>query len=421
MKIIHTSDWHIGQTLYQYSREEEHEFFFEQLKSIIINEKPDALVVSGDIFHSATPTVLSQRLYYHTLVELSRLYEDLQIIVVAGNHDSPSRLEAPQELWTAFNVTVIGSLDFYRNTEVSELPYDASKIQIPIKRNDEIIGWVLAVPHINAGNYPSLKENDSYSNRVLSFYNNLKDSLRQNPQYEEKHAVVSTGHFMISSANVKNNHNIVGGEESIESSGFSSMSGIDYWALGHVHHPQNIADNERIRYSGSPFAMTFNEDYEHSVTVVNIENHVLDVKIVDIKPLIPILDFPSKPDSYEDACDIEEVMTRLCEITDKKYYVRLHVGSKTSVSDVINAKILEAFKDKEAKYCGIQLHMPKKENIETASSIMTLDDFKAISPFMLGCEVYKKKNNEEMPEEMKKMFEDVCNEVMKQCGNGAMK
>ena len=93
MKIIHTSDWHIGQTLYQYSREEEHEFFFEQLKSIIINEKPDALVVSGDIFHSATPTVISQRLYYHTLVELSRLYEDLQIIVVAGNHDSPSRLD----------------------------------------------------------------------------------------------------------------------------------------------------------------------------------------------------------------------------------------------------------------------------------------------------------------------------------------
>ena len=158
MKIIHTSDWHIGQTLHQYSREEEHKFFFNQLKDIVLEEHPDALVVSGDIFHSATPTVMSQRLYYHTLVELSRLYEDLQIIIVAGNHDSSSRLEAPRELWKAFNVTVVGSLDFYKeSTDEERLAYDTSKIEIPIKRDGEIVGWVLAVPFINPGNYPSLK------------------------------------------------------------------------------------------------------------------------------------------------------------------------------------------------------------------------------------------------------------------------
>ena len=173
MKLIHTSDWHIGQTLHQYSRDDEHKYFFNQLKNIILEEEPDVLIVSGDIFHSATPTVVSQRLYYHTLVELSRLHDDLQIIVVAGNHDSPSRLEAPRELWEAFNVTVIGGLDFYKEFNESELSYDASKILIPVKRNDEIVGWVLAVPFINAGNYPPLKDNDTYSNRVFSFYNNL--------------------------------------------------------------------------------------------------------------------------------------------------------------------------------------------------------------------------------------------------------
>ena len=126
MKIIHTSDWHIGQTLYQYSREEEHKFFFNQLKTIILEENPDALVVSGDIFHTAIPDVISQKLYYHTLVELSRLDDDLQIIVVAGNHDSPSRLEAPRELWVAFNVTVVGNLDFYAEQDENGLPYDQS-------------------------------------------------------------------------------------------------------------------------------------------------------------------------------------------------------------------------------------------------------------------------------------------------------
>jgi exonuclease SbcD len=150
MKIIHTSDWHIGQTLYQYSRDEEHKYFFNQLKNILLEERPDALIVSGDIFHASTPSVMSQRLYYHTLVELSKLYDDLQIIVTAGNHDSPSRLEAPRELWEAFNVTVIGNLDFYKEVQENGLTYDASKIQIPVRRNDDIVGWILAVPFINA-------------------------------------------------------------------------------------------------------------------------------------------------------------------------------------------------------------------------------------------------------------------------------
>lgn len=413
MKIIHTSDWHIGQTLYQFSRDEEHKYFFNQLKDMVLEEKPDALVVSGDIFHSATPTVISQRLYYHALVELSRLYDDLQIIVVAGNHDSPSRLEAPQELWAAFNVTVVGSLDFYRNDEEKALPYDASKIQIPIKRNGEIVGWVLAVPFINAGNYPSLKENDSYSNRVFSFYNDLKNNLKCNSQYNENHSVVATGHFMLTDTILKNKDKIVGGIEAVNSSEISSLSEIDYWAFGHVHHPQNIGNDEKMRYSGSPFAMTFNEDYPHSVTVVNIENHNIDVKIKELESLIPIIDFPYKPKSYDDALSIDEVMCRIDEVADKEQYIRLHVKSETPVSDVQNARILDLFKDKKGKFCGIQVYMPKIESSDNESVIMTLDDFKSISPYDLGCSVFKKKYEMEMPDEMKAMFKEVCDEVMK--------
>lgn len=412
MKIIHTSDWHIGQNLHQFSRDEEHEYFFDKLKDIVLEEKPDALVVSGDVFHSATPTVVSQRLYYHALVELSRLYDDLQIIVVAGNHDSPSRLEAPRELWAAFNVTVVGNLDFYRNDDENELPYDASKIQIPIKRNGEIVGWVLAVPFINAGNYPSLKDDDSYSNRVFSFYNNLKNNLKCNLQFNENHSVVATGHFMLTDAVIKNKDKIVGGIESVDSSEISSLSEIDYWALGHVHHPQNIGDNERMRYSGSPFPMTFNEDYQHSVTVVDIENHNVDVKIRAIEPLIPILDFPFKPKSNDDAMTLDEVVDKLDNVLDKEQYIRLHVKSEMSISDVQNARILELFKDKKAKYCGIQLYVPKVEDADKDSVIRTLDDFKSISPYDLGCSVFRKKYDMEMPDDMKALFKEVCDGVM---------
>lgn len=410
MKLIHTSDWHIGQTLHQYSRDDEHKYFFNQLKNIILEEEPDVLIVSGDIFHSATPAVVSQRLYYHTLVELSRLHDDLQIIVVAGNHDSPSRLEAPRELWEAFNVTVIGGLDFYKEFNESELSYDASKIQIPVKRHDEIVGWVLAVPFINAGNYPPLKENDTYSNRVLSFYFNLNNNLKQSVQFNENHSVVATGHFMMSGVNSNSYNKIIGGLESVAKEDILSLNEIDYWALGHVHHPQFVGEN--MRYSGSPFALTFNEIYPHSVTVVDIDNHNVDIKIIEIVPLIPVLDFPSKPNSYDDALSVEEVLDNIEKVLDNECYVRLHVKSDLALSDVTNAKIMDVFEERKAKYCGVQVYLPENKSDNSENLIRTIDEFKAISPFELGCSVYKKKNNEDMPEEMKIMFKKVCDEIM---------
>ena len=407
MKVIHTSDWHIGQTLHQYSRDEEHKYFFNQLKDIILEEKPDALIVSGDIFHSATPTVVSQRLYYHTLVELSQLYGDLQIIVTAGNHDSPSRLEAPRELWEAFNVTVVGNIDFYKESEENELTFDVSKVEIPVKRNDEIVGWILAIPFLNAANYPSLKENDTYSNRVFSFYNDLKNNLKLNSKFSENHAVIAMGHFMLNGIN--NNANIlIGGLESVDSNDISIMQDIDYWALGHVHHPQFVANN--VRYSGSPFALTFNEIYQHSVTVVEIESHNVEVRIRDIEPLIQIIDFPSKPHSYNDAVSIEELIDKIPEILDNECYVRLHLKSEMSLSSATNARLMEMFEGKKAKYCGVQVYLPLIEDEKSANSIRTLDEFKAISPFELGCSVYKKKNNTDMPDEMKVLFKEVCDE-----------
>lgn len=410
MKLIHTSDWHIGQTLHQYSRDDEHKYFFNQLKNIILEEEPDVLIVSGDIFHSATPTVVSQKLYYHTLVELSRLHDDLQIIVVAGNHDSPSRLEAPRELWEAFNVTVVGGLDFYKEFNESELSYDASKIQIPVKRHDEIVGWVLAAPFINAGNYPPLKDNDTYSNRVFSFYNNLNNNLKQSVQFNENHSVVATGHFMMSGVNSNSYNKMIGGLESVAKEDILSLKEIDYWALGHVHHPQFVGEN--MRYSGSPFALTFNEIYPHSVTVVDIDNHNVDIKIREIDPLISVVDFPSKPNSYDDALSVEEVLDNIEKVLDNECYVRLHVKSVMALSDVTNAKIMDVFEERKAKYCGVQVYLPENKSDNSENLIRTIDEFKAISPFELGCSVYKKKNNEDMPEEMKIMFKKVCDEIM---------
>ena len=399
MKVLHTSDWHIGQIFHNYSREEEHKYFFEQLKSIIINEKPDVIVLTGDVFHTATPTIVSQRLYYNFIVDLSRLDPDLQIVITSGNHDSPSRLEAPRPLWEAFNVSVVGMIDYHIVEDESELNFDASKIEIPVTKNGEIIGWVLAVPYMN-GN-PNI-------------YEKLLGHLKQRSEYNASQSIVATGHLALKSAEIwGHSADIIGSLETLDVQDFTDVRGIDYWAFGHIHYPQAIKGIENMRYAGSPFPISFNENYEHSVVSVNIEDGKTKTTVIPLKTLIPIVDFPSKPKGYDDALPFETVMMQLIEILDDKAYVRVHVQADKPLTQAESVAIVQAFEGHPAMFCGIQSYFPEKAEGNDIQAVRTLNELKALSPFELGCDVYQKKNGIEMPEELKEMFKKVCEEAEK--------
>lgn len=400
MKVLHTSDWHIGQVFHNYSREEEHKYFFEQLKSIIINDKPDVVVVSGDVFHTATPTIVSQRLYYNFIVDLSRLDSDLQIVITSGNHDSPSRLEAPRPLWEAFNVSVVGMLDYQTVTDDFGLNFDASKIEIPITKKGVIIGWVLAVPYIN-GN--------------ANIYDLLLNHLKNRPEYSDNQSIVAMGHLAVKSADITGHSpDIIGKLETLDIQDFKDVKGIDYWAFGHIHYPQAIKGIENMRYAGSPFPISFNENYEHSVVSANIEDGMTKTTVIPLKTLIPIIDFPAKPKGYDDALPFETVMMQLIEILGQKAYVRVHVQTDKPLTQAETAAMIQAFDGQEAMFCGIQSYFPEKAEGNELQSVKTLNELKSISPFELGCSVYQKKNGCEMPDELKEMFKKVCEEAEKQ-------
>ena len=400
MKVIHTADWHIGQIFHNFSREEEHKYFFEQLKSIIINEKPDVLVVTGDVFHTATPTIVSQRLYYNLIVDLSRLDSDLQIVITSGNHDSPSRLEAPRPLWEAFNVSVVGMLDYHAVDDDSDLNFDASKIEIPITKNGEIIGWVLAVPYL-------------YGKQNL--YEKLLMHLKSRPDYKPDHAIVATGHLAVRSADIAGHStDIIGKLETMDVDDFSGVKGIDYWAFGHIHFPQAIRGIANMRYAGSPLPISFNENYQHSVVSVNIDGGKTESTVIPLKTLIPVVDFPAKPKGYDDALPFETVMMQLIEIIDEKAYVRLHIRAEQPLSQADSVAIVQAFEGHQAMFCGVQSYFPEKSESGDYQPIKTLHDLKAMSPFDLGCDVYQKRNGCEMPQELKEMFKKVCEEAEKE-------
>lgn len=414
MKVLHTSDWHIGQIFHNFSREEEHKFFFEHLKSIIIKEKPDVVVVSGDVFHTATPTIVSQRLYYNFIVDLSRLDNDLQIVITSGNHDSPSRLEAPRPLWEAFNVSVVGLLDYQTNTDEFGLNFDASKIEIPITKKGEIIGWVLAVPYLNAGNYPSVKDDDSVSKRIANFYDKILLHLKNRPDYNDNQSIVATGHLAVGNADIRGHSmDIIGKLECLDIADFADVKGVDYWAFGHIHYPQAINGIENMRYAGSPFPISFNENYEHSVVSMNIENGKTTATVIPLKTLVPIVDFPSKPKGYDDAMPFESVMMKLFEILDEKAYVRLHIQADKPLSQTETTSLIQAFEGHEAMFCGIQSYFPERAEAGDIQYVKSLRELKSKSPFELGCSVYLKKNGCEMPEELKELFKKVCEEAEK--------
>ena len=147
---------------------------------------------------------------------------------------------------------------------------------------------------------------------------------------------------------------------------------------------------------------------------VNIENGETRSKIIPLKTLIPIVDFPSKPTSYDDALPYETVMMKLFDVVDDKAYVRVHIQTEKPLTQVETTSIIQSFEGHPAMFCGIVSYFPELTQDDDFQSVKTLRELKAISPFELGCSVYQKKLNKEMPEELKKMFKEVCEEAEKQ-------
>ena len=110
MKIIHTSDWHLGQEFYTYDRTDEHVAFLEQLQEIVAQEQPDALLIAGDIYHNATPSNGVMRMFNEHLDKIRQACPTMQIIVTAGNHDSSARLEVTRGLWKHLGVHIVGRI-----------------------------------------------------------------------------------------------------------------------------------------------------------------------------------------------------------------------------------------------------------------------------------------------------------------------
>lgn len=389
MKVLHTSDWHLGHQLYNYERTEEQSDFLRQLAEIVASEQPDVMVVSGDVFHHASPSATAQRMYTDALLTIHQACPDMEIVITAGNHDSPSKLEVDRNLWSHFRVHIIGK------PEKTQL----QKHLIHIKGK----GYVVAVPHIYPQNFPILSEDTPREERCNRFFQTLLDEVEQ--QNKDRLPVILMAHLTLSGSDSTGHDEPIGGMDFTPITALGE--GYDYLALGHIHCPQNIKDNSHYaRYCGTPLPVSFDEQYPHSVTIVEIDRHgeQPDIRTIPIHNPKPLLIFPKDPKPFD------EVLEELQQLdTELPAYLQVNVLVKDYLTPDCNERISALLKNKVCHFCHIKLNWEHRE--EKSSELrLSLQEMKQTSPLEVAKLYYQEKFGCEMDEELCTLFHEALNE-----------
>lgn len=381
LKILHTSDWHLGHVLYGNERIKEHKSMLMQLRDIVKDEKPDLLLVCGDIFHVSQPSATINKIFVEAISEIQRAHEDMVTLITAGNHDSGTRHEVFTELWKNFGVHTLGTLH-------SENPEEHI---IPVKNK----GYVIALPYVHSRLMPETF--------IQDLLNTVKDVNKENLP------VVMTAHTSIRNSKFKGHEDVtdfsVGGIDMIELSDMGE--GYDYLALGHIHQRQfPDPTNKKVRYSGSPMSVSFDEDRIHTVSIVKINSHNSSPEIEEreIFNPMPLITLPA-----EGSTDWETVKELVRDFPkEQACYLRLNVEVEDFLNPGSNEEIIKLLKGKKAKFCLINTERKKKEGTETEARL-SVQDFKKESPLELFQRFLKENDNRK--EEYINLFKEVLIEL----------
>lgn len=351
MKILHTSDWHLGHTLYQYDRTEEQADMLRQMTDIVAKEQPDVFVLSGDVYHTPQPSAAVQTLFTDALVKIHEANPDMTIIVTAGNHDSSTRHEIFRTPWQALHVFAIGQMD--REHPENHL------IEVPGK------GWIIALPYCNERNIP-----DGFFQQIIDL--TLQRNTAELPVIMMAHTTVKGCDFQ---GHDHASEYTVGGIDSLNIEELGQ--GFDYLALGHIHHEQWVKGGQhRIRYCGTPIPVSFDECYEHSVSLVSVKRHgdPVELKKIPVSNLHPLVTLPAFG-----RASWEEAKALLADFpSDIPAYIRLNVETPDFLPVEAQAEAIALTEGKLCRFCVINA---QRTNIgQQASKAMTVQEFQAKEP-----------------------------------------
>ncbi|GDX82698.1 nuclease SbcCD subunit D [Deltaproteobacteria bacterium] len=263
MRFIHTSDWHLGHQLKDMDRTSEHAAFLAWLIERIHDEAPDALLIAGDVFDRPHPTATAQRAWFQFLLAAHTARPTMAIVVIAGNHDSGARLDAPAELLGHFKVHVVGAVP---RLEANAL--HAAGMLVPVSAPDgTLLARIAAVPYLRPSDLPGGENPDRWVEAIRAIYAAV---FAEAP--DDGVPLLAMGHSYMVGGSISE-----GSERKVLNGNLHALpddifpAHVAYAALGHLHLPQKVGGRDNVRYSGSPIPLALDERaYKHQIYVVDL-------------------------------------------------------------------------------------------------------------------------------------------------------
>lgn len=380
MKIIHTSDWHLGATLYGHDRLDDHREMLRQLTETVASEQPDAMLVSGDIFDNSSPSAAAERLLDSALMELADAGKPgMKIILTSGNHDSPSRHTTHSAVYSRLGIHTIGSAGITADTDIAEI---ADRFIIRVGEN----GTVIAVPYINRRNMPE------------GLFDGLTDIVSREisptlPTVMMAHLPVSRS---VTTGHSDADERFVGGCENVEID--SLGHGYDYLALGHIHCPQQWNTGNAIaRYCGTPLPISFDESYPHSVTIVELPaaGIIPTVTTVTLKPRRKLVTIggPDGMDEEELTAALTDAASDLPDGTFIRLNLRLPEGTIFPRRETI-AHLSALCGDLGLEYCTTNLLRSRRDDAAALHTALTVSEMRDTTEEEIAAGLFRRKGLE---------------------------
>lgn len=355
MKILHCSDWHLGQTLFGFDRLDEHVDLLNQLAGIAASTRPDVMLICGDIFDTAQPSAAAQRVLVEGLLKIRRGAPDMRIIAIAGNHDSGVGHESHRSLWQGVGCEMVGTIHKLSDPRDYIFAIEGK-------------GIICALPYVPSRNCPEDILHTLYKEGCAAGGEDM-------PIVLAAHLTVSDSDFTGHQAYGAN----VGGIDAIDIKAFRDM--YDYVALGHIHRPQTLGGEDgRVRYSGSLTSVSFDEQYAHGVTLVEIDSRGEQPTItpVELKSIRPLVSIPTEHMPAEEAI---EVLKKFDGVPES--YIRLNVETESHLPPGTRERVAAICNEKGLHLTQIHTIM-KSSSRERGFKTMTIPEFVTASPLTIA-------------------------------------
>jgi exonuclease SbcD len=331
--------------LHGYARGPEHREFLDWLRRALLEHAVDVLLIAGDVFDSANPSAQALEMFYGFLAELRREASELEIVVIAGNHDSAARLDAPRPVLRSLGVHVVGAL-----------PEDPGELVVPLRVGGRVAARAVCVPFLRPADLPAVEVEQAIDPLIEGVRQRYLEAIElARAQRQPGEALIATGHLYMVGGQISelSERRVLGGNQHPLPVDIFPDD-IAYAALGHLHKAQRVGGREGVRYSGAPLPLSLSEArYRHQVLLVDFAGEELKaVESLVVPRAAPMVRIPKS-----ESAPLDAVLEELAALPDEspgehRPYLEVAVMLETPIAD-LRDRIEAAIADKEVRLCKI--------------------------------------------------------------------